>query len=127
MIKIMDEFEEAFERIKDFVRDEDNTEVWSRSYLLTMDEKLEVIDDLIREYKDLKNLIGTGDVFSSQEFFEDYEYCLKGEGIANFVTKNLEIISDFEQGWDMLIKAIDKYGIFDSNSCEISFVIWFNR
>ena len=127
MIKIMNEFEEAFERIKDFVHDEDNIEVWSRSYLLTMDEKLEVIDDLIRNYKDLKNSISTGDVFSPQGFYDDYEDCLRGDGLATFVTKDLEIISDFQKGWDMLIKAIDKYGILDNNSCEISFVIWFNR
>lgn len=127
MIKIMNEFEEAFEKIKDFVQDEDNYEVWSRTHLLMLDEKLEVINELIRKYKELKQLISTGDVFTPQEFVNDYEYCLKGDGCATFITKDLEIIEDFKKGWDMLIEATDKYNILNSNSCKIAFVIWFNR
>lgn len=75
----------------------------------------------------LKFLIKDGHVFSSSEFYDDYESCLKGDGSATFITKDLEIIEDFKKGWQLIQEAVDKYGIFSTYDCKIAFVVWFNR
>ena len=71
--------------------------------------------------KELKSMLEIGDVFSPHEFIEDYESCLEGDGHAIFITRKIEIIEDFEKGWELLTKAKKTW------KSEIAFVIWFNR
>lgn len=79
------------------------------------------------EHIHLRQLIETGDIFSPQEFYDEYESCLKGEGIAVFIMKDLSINSDFKTCWSILENCVDKYNIFDRYECQIAFIIWFNR
>lgn len=75
----------------------------------------------------LKFLVRVGRIFSPKEFYNDYEGCLKGDGSATFVNKNLEIIEDFKKGWELLEEAVDEYDCFSYYKCKIAFVVWFNR
>lgn len=49
MLKILNKYEQAYEQIKNFIQDEDNAEVWTKSYLLSLDEDLEVLRKLVIE------------------------------------------------------------------------------
>ena len=77
--------------------------------------------------KELKFLVRVGCIFSPREFYDDYEGCLRGDGSATFVTKDLEIIKDFKKGWELLEEAVDGYDYFSVYKCKIAFVVWFNR
>ena len=76
---------------------------------------------------ELKKLLGLGVVFLPREFYDDYESCLRGDGSATFVTKDLKLIDDFSEGWKLLEEAVDDYNFLLHNDCKIAFVIWFNR
>ena len=79
------------------------------------------------EHIHLRQLIETGDIFSPQEFYDEYESCLKGDGSAVFIMKDLSVNEDFETCWSILENCVDKYDIFDRYKCQIAFIIWFNR
>lgn len=79
------------------------------------------------EHINLRQLIETGDIFSPQEFYDEYESCLKGDGFAVFIMKDLSVNSDFKTCWNLLENCVDKYDIFDRYKCQIAFIIWFNR
>lgn len=80
-----------------------------------------------RLLKNLKFLIQEGRIFSPKEFYNNYKGCLKGDGLAIFVTKDLEIIRNFKEGWELLQKAVDGYDYFSTYKCKIAFIVWFNR
>lgn len=101
-------------------------------YSLMMNFKnFEQIEKELEKFDKIKFLIKTGDIFSPAEFYDQYDMCLKGDGHAVFITKELEIMNDngneFSKGWQMLEDATKKYNSFSRWECKLAFVIWFNR
>ena len=47
MLKILNKYEQAYENIKSFIRDDDNTEVWTKSYLLSLEEDINILNELV--------------------------------------------------------------------------------
>lgn len=47
MLKILNKYEKAYTNIKSFIQDDDNTEIWNRSYLNSLNEDIEILNELV--------------------------------------------------------------------------------
>ncbi len=47
MFIILNKYEQAYENIKSFIRDDDHTEVWTKSYLLSLEEDINILNELV--------------------------------------------------------------------------------
>jgi hypothetical protein len=83
--------------------------------------------DKANKYDELKRTLEFSDIYSTNEFYNEYKSCLEGDGTAVFVMKDLTINNDFKTCWKMLKNCVNKYGEVCNWKCEIAFVVWFNR
>lgn len=130
LIKSRKEEVNRYTKVKNNLYFNESKAYYEKEMIGRINEQLQTLQQIKTELKllnELKNLINSGDIFSPSEFYDEYESCLEGEGSATFITKDLEIIEDFEKGWKLIQKEIDKYGTFSPHKCKIAFVVWFNR